>query len=94
MKDKNRLIELLDKAEYLAKQFSGGYSGHFLSTEEFHKSLVDSIAKLKSGDLSQLDKLYLWFLPTSCWDDFIGSDGQDLGKTIFELVTKIKNKQI
>ena len=45
--DNKKLIELLDKAEYLAGQFSGGYSGQFLSAEEFHLVLVDSITKLK-----------------------------------------------
>ncbi|MBS1952539.1 MAG: hypothetical protein JST37_16150 [Bacteroidetes bacterium] len=91
--DKNRLIELLDKAEYLAGQFSGGYSGQFLSAEEFHTTLVDSITKLKSGDNSQLDKLNMWFLPTSCWDDFIGSDGQDLANQISDLLLKMTNDE-
>ena len=64
--DKKKLFELLYKAEHLAGQYTGGYSGEFLSAEEFHSALVDSITKLKNGDNSQLDKLYISFLPTSC----------------------------
>lgn len=86
-----KLIELLHKAEHLAGQFSGGYSEQFFSAEEFHSSLVGSITKLKSGDNSQLDKLNIWFLPTSCWDDFVGIDGQDLANQISDLLVKMTN---
>ena len=89
--DKKKLIDLLDKAEHLAGQFSGGYSGQFLSAEEFHMALVDSITKLKSGDSSQLDKLNIWFLPTSCWDDFVGRDDQDLANQISDILVKMTN---
>ncbi len=88
-KDNKKLIELLDKAEHLAGQFSGGYSGQFLSAEEFHSKLVDSITKLKNGDNSQLYKLSIWFLPTSCWDDFVGLDGQELANEISDLLAKM-----
>jgi hypothetical protein len=91
--DIKKLIELLDKAEHLAGQFSGGYSGQFFSAEEFHTALFDSITKLKSGDNSQLEKLNLWFLPTSCWDDFVGKDGQDLADEISELLVKMTNDE-
>lgn len=50
--------------------------------------MVDSITKLKSGDNSQLDKLDIWFLPTSCWDDFVGSYGQDLLNQISDILDK------
>ena len=33
--DKKKLIELLDKAEHLAAQFSGGYSGQFYQQKNF-----------------------------------------------------------
>jgi len=81
----------LESLEYLAGQFSGGYSGQFLSAEEFHLALVDSITKLKNGDNSQLDNLNIWFLPTACWDDFVGSDGQDLANEISDLLIKMTN---
>lgn len=84
--DYTKLIELLDKAENLASEFRGGYSGQFLSAEEFHQALFDSINKLKQGDNTQLDTLHIWFLPTSCWDDFIGRDGQDLANEISNLL--------
>jgi hypothetical protein len=87
--DHNKLIDLLDKAEKLASEFRGGYSGQFLSAEEFHQALVDSISKFKQGDNTQLDKLHNWFLPTSCWDDFIGIEGQTLGNEISELLSTL-----
>jgi hypothetical protein len=80
--DYTKLIDLLDKAEKQASEFQGGCSGQFLSAEEFHKALFDSINKLKQGDKTQLDELHIWFSPTSCWDDFIGKDGQDLANEI------------
>lgn len=91
--ENKKLIELLDKAEHLAGQFSGGYSGQFLSAEEFHSALGDSIRKLKSGDYSQLDKLNIWFLPTSCWDDFVSSDGQNFANQISDLLVKMTSNE-
>lgn len=87
--DYPQLIELLDKAEILAREFKGGYSGEFLSAEEFHQALLESINKFKNGDKTQLEKLHLWFLPTSCWDDFVGSDGQDLANEISPMLSKL-----
>lgn len=84
-----QLIQLLGQAERLAAQSSGGYSGRFLSAEEFHKTLSESIEKLKQGDQSQLKILYVWFLPTSAWDDFTGGDGVDLGNEICTLLSKL-----
>jgi hypothetical protein len=86
-----KLIELLEQAEQLVGQYSGGYSGQFFSAEEFHAALVTSISKLKSGDNSQLNQLYRWFLPTSCWDDFVGRDGENLANQISYLLTKISD---
>ncbi len=86
-----KLLNLLDKAEHLANDFHGCYSGQFLSAEEFHKALSESISKLKQGDKTQLNQIHIWFLPTSCWDDFIGKDGQDLANQITELLSKLKN---
>jgi len=85
-----KLIELLEKAEHLASQFSAGYSGEFLSAEEFHKALSNSITKYKNGDNAQLEELQIWFLPTSCWDDFIGfQDEEGLGDEINYLLDKV-----
>lgn len=86
----NRLIKLLDKAEKLAGQFSGGYSDNFFSAQEFHHALVGSINKLKEGDTDQLNDLWIWFAPTCDWDDFIRKDGEDLANEIHPLVTELK----
>src|SRR5450631_1114424 len=88
----DKLIKLLDEADLLAGQFSGGYSGQFLSAEEFHKALHESVDKLKQGDQSQLDKLHIWFSPTSCWDDFIGVEGQSLADEINSILSKLTTK--
>ena len=84
-----KLLELLDKAAQMASQYSGGYSVEFASAEEFHKALSDSIVHLKAGDNTQLDILYIWFLPTSCWDDFVGMEGLELGNEISELLIEM-----
>jgi hypothetical protein len=85
------LLKLLDKAEKLAGQFSGGYSNNFFSAQEFHKALADSINKLKAGDTDQLHDLWLWFAPSCDWDDFIHRDGEDLASEIHPLVTDLIN---
>ena len=87
--DYTKLIDLLDKAEKLANEFQGGYSGPFLSAEEFHQALLDGINKFKQGDKTQLNKFHTWFLPTSYWDDFIGKDGQDLANEIIGLLSTL-----
>lgn len=84
---------MLDSAEKLASEFSGGYSGQFLSAEEFHLALTDSISRLKQGDRTQLDELNLWFLPTSCWDDFVGRDGQELANEISDILIKLTREK-
>lgn len=84
------LISDIEKAEILASEYSGGYSGEFLSVEEFHRSLKDSLENLKNGELEDLDNLQLWFSPTGPWDDFIGLDGLVLGNQIFEKLNSLK----
>lgn len=85
-----QLIKLLDEAEQLAAQFTGGYSDHFFSAEEFHSALKESVAKLKAGDIKQLTTLWLWFAPTYDWDDFIHQEGENLANAIHPLVTELK----
>jgi hypothetical protein len=87
--NKQHLITLLEQAKNLSSQFSGGYSSSFLSAEEFHTALSESIEKFKQGDNGQLRKLHLWFLPTSCWDGFVGKDGQDLANEISSILTTL-----
>ena len=85
-----RLYGLLDQANELASQFSGGYSNNFSSAEEFHSALDESINKLKAGDYDQIDKLYIWFAPTCDWDDFIHKEGESLANEISELLSDLK----
>jgi len=90
---KTQLIHLLDEAERVVSKYSGGSSGVTLSAEEFHQDLKISIQKFKSGDLSQLNQFWIWFAPTSTWDDFVGQKGEELGNQIFELIDEIKKEE-
>jgi hypothetical protein len=83
---KELLFKLLDAAQELAGKYTGGYSNTFLSAEEFHISLKESIIKLKNGDLQQLNRLHIWFAPTCSWDDFVGNVGFELGNEIYEKI--------
>ena len=87
------LFKLLDEAQVLEGEYSGGYSTTFLSAEEFHIALKESIIKLKNGDLQQLNRLHIWFAPTCSWDDFVGNAGIELGNEIYELVNEILNTE-
>jgi hypothetical protein len=80
------LLILLDDAENLLSQFTGGYSNHFSSAQEFYEELKSSIEKLKEGDLTELENLKGYFAPTCDWDDFTHFDGQDLGNKIYGLI--------
>jgi hypothetical protein len=93
VKNKNKLFELLDKAIQISENFSGGYSGDFLSAEEFHTALKISVDKFKAGDDTQLNNLYIWFAPTCQWDDFVGSNGIELGDEIFNLLCFFINEK-
>ena len=83
------LFDLLDEAEQLAGQFSGGYSNRFSSADEFHQALTKSITELKQGNTAVLYDIWIWFAPTCDWDDFIGRDGQDLANKIYSLLCKL-----
>lgn len=85
-----KLIQLLDKAEEVVSKCSGGYSGEFLSAEEFHDVLSAAIQEYKRGNTKKLDLFYVWFAPSSTWDDFVGHKGEVLGDKIFDLITKVK----
>jgi len=51
------LISDLKKAEIFLSKCSGGYSGEYLSAEEFLIDLTDRINKLEKGDKSVLEDL-------------------------------------
>lgn len=93
MGSQKELFKLLDKAIQILGQYSGGYSGNFLSAEEFSSALIESVEKFKAGDVSHAKNLYIWFLPTSCWDDFVGSEGNNIANRISVLL-KDQSKNI
>ena len=88
----SQLITNLEKAEKLLSQFRGGYSGEFLSAEEFHKAFLNDLELLKTGRLETLDEFYFWLLSTSCWDDFTDSDGLALGDEIYSDLLEYRKK--
>ncbi|MFT3705237.1 MAG: hypothetical protein QM802_22915 [Agriterribacter sp.] len=85
-----QLYLLLEKAETLAKQFTGGYSNHFFSAEEFSSALTESITKLKVGEHDQINTLWMWFAPAGDWDDFIHQVGEGLANEIFALLSDLR----
>ena len=93
LNDNKKLIELLDKAEKLASEFSGGYNAQFLHAEEFYMNLKESIYKLKQDDKTQLEILQFWFGPTCAWDTFVGREGQELANEITDILTKLTRQK-
>lgn len=91
---RSRLFDLLDKAEKLASDFSGGYSSMFDSAEDFHQALQTAIQKLKDGDNSQLTIIHFWFGPTGAWDTFVGINGQDLANEIDATLEQLAKIQL
>ena len=84
------LLEDLHEAEKLLSNFKGGYSGEFLSAMSFHEALLDAIDEIEGGNQADLTRFYIWFAPTSQWNDFTGTEGIELGNRIFERVNKWK----
>ena len=82
--NKTALIEELKTAYQLVSQCEGGYSGDFLDAREFAVALKEAITLFESGDDTCVKNLWLWFAPTTAWDDFVGSEGMELGNSIFE----------
>lgn len=82
----NELLAELKKAHELASQFTGGYSERFFGAEEFANALGITISEFENGNNAVVDDLYLWFLPTSDWDDFIKMEGLELGQRVSDLL--------
>jgi hypothetical protein len=83
----NEILTELKKAHALASEFTGGYSERFFGAEEFAAALGKAIVELENGNLTVIDDLHLWFLPTSDWDDFVSVEGIGLGQHISDLLT-------
>lgn len=48
------------------------------------------IHELERGNEEIVDDLFLWFLPTSDWDDFIKMEGLELGQRVSVLLAKCR----
>lgn len=88
------LLVDLDSAVLVASQYSGGYSGEYLSAEAFHVDLAAAVEQLKAGDTAVLGRLWIWFAPTCHWDDFITEEGIDLGNRIFGQLQRLKDQGV
>ena len=84
------LITKLNEASELLSKLSGGYSGKFLSVEEFTEALRKNIKEIEKGNVKAIQEVYYWFAPTCEWDDFTIEINSELGDTIFELLEKYK----
>lgn len=82
------LINDLKEAEKILSEYSGGYSGQYISAEEFHKDLKDRIFKLENGNEAVLEDLWIWFAPSCQWDEFVGD--AILGERIFQQIIALK----
>jgi len=78
----------------MLSNYSGGYSGEYLSAKEFHEDFKKAIEDYIKGDNSKLELFYIWFAPTCAWDDFVGKEGEYLANEIFEIVNKLKDKKM
>jgi hypothetical protein len=83
---KKELISELKKACEIASYHEGGYSGDFLDATEFYQVLKIAVIAFENGDNSRVKDLWIWFAPTTTWDDFIGTEGIDLGNSIFSKI--------
>ncbi len=90
--DKKQLIKELKQAYQIVCQYEGGYSEEFLDAKEFSTALNHAIISFEDGDDSCVKDLWLWFAPTSAWDDFVGQGGIELGNSIFEKLKKYIRK--
>jgi len=88
MREKEKIITLLEKAYYLAMQKTGGFSDHFLIIDDFQEALKNSIQKIKNEEYQVIDDLIAWFEPTYDWDDFVGD--VELGNEIYSVLNQIK----
>ncbi|WP_258101130.1 hypothetical protein [Marinoscillum pacificum] len=82
------LLDLLHQAEKLLENYKGGYSGEFLSAEEFHGSLLEEIDNIEFGNQHDLTNIAIWFAPTQQWDDFVGEEGLELGNKIYDIANQ------
>ena len=85
------LFDDLDSALKLVSEYSGGYSGVFLSAEEFHKAFLEELYDLKHQNVPDFENICVWFAPTFAWDDFVGMEGIELGNRIFKRAYKFHN---
>jgi hypothetical protein len=94
---KYELFELfndLDTAQEILAKIHGGYSGNFISAEAFRKAFEEELYDLKHQNVPDFQQIYLWFAPTSAWDDFVGSEGMELANRILERADRWNKAQL
>lgn len=91
--NKWELYDLLDDlhlAVEMIEKKSGCVSDVFSSSKEFSDEISNVIEGIESWNKTDLTKIWLWFAPTCAWDDFMGTEGSELGNKIFERVDRWK----
>lgn len=86
----SELLADLHLASEMLSQREGGYSGKYLSVEEFKFALDEAIDDIEGGNKIDLSFFYYCFAPTCEWDDFTDENGIELGNRIFERVSNWK----
>lgn len=84
------LIEDLHKAEKLLSTCKAGYSGEFISAEDFHRAFVDELYNIEFDNVADFTLMWRWFMPNCIWDDFTGTEGLELGSRIFARLDRWK----
>ncbi len=80
----HELFNDLEQAGKILSEIKGGYSGIFISAEQFYETLKEEIYDLKHQNVPDFSQICSWFAPTSTWDDFVGMEGNELANRILE----------
>lgn len=88
-----QVVELLDdlnKAKKILEEISKRNLPNKEEIDDFYLHLEDEIDDIEHSNKLDLSKIYIWFLPTSVWDELTMTDGAEIGNPIFERVSRWK----
>ncbi len=77
-----KALNMIDTAIDILEEYTGGFSGTYNSVEEFRESLMKRVRKIERGDITPLTSIYIDFLPSEAWDNFVGNEGAKLADKI------------
>jgi hypothetical protein len=88
------LFDDLDSAQKILSEIKAGYSGNFISAEDFYKAFEEELYDLNHQNVPDFRQICLRFAPTSAWDDFVGFEGMELANRILERANRWNNAQL